>query len=73
MIKLLTQERSEKMNNYIEIVNFIKAEALNLQIFSILCDKMESNHQSLLFYTSVRWLAREKILARLFELQSEVK
>ena len=29
--------------------------------------------QSLLFYTSVRWLSVEKVLARLFELHSEVK
>ena len=34
---------------------------------------MESEHQSLLFYTSVRWLSRGKVLARLFEFQSEVK
>ena len=29
--------------------------------------------QSLLFYTSVRWPLVEKVLARLFELQSKVK
>ena len=29
--------------------------------------------QSLLFYTSVRWFLVEKVLARLFELQSEEK
>ena len=34
---------------------------------------MGSEHQSLLYYTSVRWLSRGKVLARLFELQSEVK
>ena len=73
MIKLLTQELSESMSDCIEIVSLIKAKALNLQIFSILCDEMGSEDQSLLFYTTVRWLSRGKVLARLFEFQSEVK
>ena len=73
MIKLLTPELSKAISNCIEIVNFIKAIALNLRIFSILCHKMESEHQSLLIYTSVRWLSPGKVLLRLFELQSEVK
>ena len=73
MMKLLTQKLSERISDCIEIVNLIKAKALNSQIFSILCDKMESKYQSLLFYTSVRWLSRGKVLARLFELQSKVK
>ena len=34
---------------------------------------MGSEHQSLLFYTSVRWLLPRKVLRRLFEFQSEVK
>ena len=57
MIKLLTQELSETMSDCIKIVNLIKVKALNLKIFSILCDKMgSSEHQSLLFYTSMRGL-----------------
>ena len=67
MIKLLTQEFSETMSDC------IKAKALNSRIFLILRDQMGSEHQSLLFYTSVRWLLRGTIFARLFELQSEVK
>ena len=33
---------------------------------------MGSEHQSLLYYTHVRWLSRGKVLARLFELRHEV-
>ena len=73
MIKLLSQELSKMMSDCIAIVNLIKAKALNSRIFSILCDEMGSEHQSLLFYTFVRWLSRKKVFARLFELQSEVK
>ena len=34
---------------------------------------MRSEHQTLLYYAFVRWLSQGKVLARLFELQSEVK
>ena len=71
--KLLPQKLSETMSNCIEIVNLIKSRALNSRIFSKRCEEMGSEHQSLLYYTFVRWLSREKILARLYELQSEVK
>ena len=65
MIKHLPQELSETTSDCIEIVNLIKAKSLNSRIFSILCEEMGSEYQSLLFYTSVRWLSREKVLARL--------
>ena len=73
MTKLLPQELSETISDCIEIVNLIKSRALNSRIFSKLCEEMGSEHQSLLYYTSVRWLSRGKVVARLFELQSEVK
>ena len=34
---------------------------------------MRSEHQSLLFNTSVHWLSQEKVFARLFKLQSKIK
>ena len=70
-VKVLLTELSETMNG-IRVVNFIKARALNSRIFSLLCKEMGSQHQSLLFYTAVRWLSRGKVLARLFELRHEI-
>ena len=72
MVKVLPTELSETMNDCISAVNFIKARALNSRIFSLLCEEMESQHQSLLFCTAVRWLSRGKVLARLFELRHEI-
>ena len=60
------------MNDCVRVVNLIKARALNSRIFSLLCEEMGSQHQSLLFYTAVRWLSRGKVLARHFELRYEI-
>ena len=48
MIKPLPQELSQTTNDCIEIVNVIKAKALNSRIVSILWEEMGSEHQSLL-------------------------
>ena len=72
-VKVLPKELSETMNDCIRVINFIKAKALNSHIFSLLCEEMGSQHQSLLFYTAVRWLSRGKVLARLFELRHETR
>ena len=53
MTKLLPHELSEAMSDCIEIVNLIKSRALNSRIFSNVCEEMGSEHQSLLYYTSV--------------------
>ena len=60
------------MNDCIKIINLIKAKAFTLRIFSIPCDKMGSEYQSLLFNTSVHWLSQGKVFARLFKLQSVI-
>ena len=71
-VKVLPTELSETINDCIRVVNFIKAGTLNSRIFSLLCKEMGSQHQSLLFYTAVRWLSRGKVLARVFELRYEI-
>lgn len=73
MVKNLPEQLSITMNECIKIINIIKSRALNSRIFGILCEEMGSEHESLLFYTEVRWLSRGKVLARLFELRYEVR
>ena len=60
------------MNGCIHIFNFVKPSALKSRIFSLLCQEMGSEHQSLLLHTSVRWVSLGKVLARLFELRHEI-
>ena len=56
----------------IKIVNFIKSIPLQTRLFITLCDEMGSHHKSLLLYSEVRWLSREKVLTCLYKLRDEV-
>ncbi|KAK3892273.1 hypothetical protein Pcinc_003894 [Petrolisthes cinctipes] len=60
------------LNDVIQIVNFIKARALNSRIFRKICEEMGSHHQDLLFHSDVRWLSRGRILGRVIELKTEI-
>ena len=60
------------MNLAIKVVNFIKAGALNSRLFKQLCVDMDSEHQSLLFHTNVRWFSKGNMLGWLWEQPQEV-
>ncbi|KAJ8721019.1 hypothetical protein PYW08_006484 [Mythimna loreyi] len=57
----------------IKVVNFIKKSALNTRLFKQLCSDMNSEHETLLFHTEVRWLSKGNMLSRLYEIREEVK
>lgn len=60
------------MKTAIKVVNFIKKSALNTRLFKQLCSDMNSEHETLLFHTEVRWLSKGNMLSRLYELRGEV-
>ncbi|XP_068208332.1 protein FAM200B-like [Palaemon carinicauda] len=60
------------LNVAINVVNFIKAGALNSRLFKLLCKDMESEQGALPFHTKVRWLLKGKMLRRLYELREKV-
>lgn len=70
--KNISDELSETLTLAVKIVNNIRANALHTRIFTVICNEMESEHDSLLFHAEVRWLSRGKTLARLFELRHEL-
>ncbi len=61
------------LKDLVKIINFIKSRPLNFRIFTILCDEVGSNHNTLLFHTEVRWLSRGKVLIRFYELRKEIR
>ena len=54
-----------------EIINFVKASALNTRFFKQLCEDLGSEHTSL-YHTEVRWLSRGNATKRLFEMKNEM-
>ncbi|XP_072377778.1 protein FAM200A-like [Diabrotica undecimpunctata] len=61
------------LNLAIKIVNHIKSSVLNTRLFQALCQELNSDQETLLFHTEVRWLSKGNMLARLFNLKSEVE
>lgn len=45
------------LNEAVKTINFIKARALNSQLFHKLCEEMDSTHKQLLLNTEVHWLS----------------
>ncbi|XP_054996476.1 zinc finger MYM-type protein 6 isoform X1 [Sorex araneus] len=56
-----------------QILSFIKSNALNSRLLSILCEEMGSEHLNLPLHAEVRWMSRGKVLTRLFELRHEIE
>jgi len=64
---------NEVLQDAIRVINFIKSKALNFRLFTILCNKMGSDHTKLLPHTEGRCLSRGKILLRIVELKDEIR
>ncbi|XP_072384403.1 protein FAM200A-like [Diabrotica undecimpunctata] len=69
----LPEPHNATLNLAIKIVNHVKFSALNTRLFQALCQELNSDQETLLFHTDVRWLSKRNILARLFNLKSEVE
>ena len=57
--KTLPEALKKVLDQIIQIVNFIKREALNSQLFKVLCADMDSYHQVLLDHTSSMAIQRK--------------
>ena len=72
MVKTPPDELKIVLNDVIKAVNFIKAYALNSRLFDDLCKESDSEFETLLLHSHVRWLSNEKVLKRAFVLRKKV-
>uniref|UniRef100_A0A8C4QEF0 DUF4371 domain-containing protein n=1 Tax=Eptatretus burgeri TaxID=7764 RepID=A0A8C4QEF0_EPTBU len=72
-VQHLSLDLSAVMQEVVAIVNFVKASAVNSRLFEKMCVDFRSEFQHLLFYSSVRWLSRSKVLLRVLELGTELQ
>ncbi|XP_037699832.1 SCAN domain-containing protein 3 isoform X2 [Choloepus didactylus] len=71
-MKKISAELNSVLTDIVKIVNYVKANALNSRLFSLLCDNMEADHKQLLLHAEIRWLSRGKVLSRMFEIRNEL-
>lgn len=69
----LPESLNTALNLAVKVVNHVKSSALNTRLFRVLCQELNSDQETLLFHTEVRWLSKGNMLARLFNLKSEVE
>ena len=70
--RTMPEELKQTLDSAIKILNYIKASALNTRLFRKLCQDMESEHQNLVYHTSVCWLSKGNMLNHLVLLLQEV-
>ena len=70
--KTLPPELAEALKIVIESINYVRGRALNHRIFMQLCEQMDSQFKVLLCHSEVRWLSRENVIRRVFELRAEL-
>lgn len=56
-----------------QMLSFVKSNALNSRMLTILCEEAGSQHMHLPLPAEVRWVSRGRSLTRLFELRHEVE
>ena len=71
--KTLPNALQKVFDEMIQIVNFIKAGALNSRLFKKLCMDLDSEHLVLLYHTQTRWLSKGNVTRRFFELKDKLK
>ena len=73
VMKTVPDELNNVLGEVIRAVNFIKANALNSRLFSELCKESDSDFETLLLHSQVRWLSKGKVLKRVFTLCEEMQ
>ena len=72
IVKTMSDELGNVLNDEMKVVNFIKANALNSSQFVDLCKESDSEFETLLLHLHVRWLSNRKKLQRVFVLRKEL-
>ena len=70
--KVLPAEFFDVLSLVIKMVNNVKGSALNSQLFKIFCEDLGADHSVLLFHSNVRWLSRENVTKRVYELRKDL-
>ena len=71
--RTMPQELMHIVGDVVKMVNFIKSSTLNTRIFKLLCQEFDSEYETVLFHTEVRWLSKGNVISRFRRLQIKLK
>uniref|UniRef100_A0A6P7GQ58 General transcription factor II-I repeat domain-containing protein 2A-like n=1 Tax=Diabrotica virgifera virgifera TaxID=50390 RepID=A0A6P7GQ58_DIAVI len=66
-------ELKHVMDKLVQTVNFLRARGLNHRQFQAFLSDVGSDHEDIVYFSSVRWLSRASTLKRFYSLLDEVK
>ena len=61
-----------RLNQGVNIINFVKISALNTRLFNLPCEELALDCTNLLDDAETRWLSRGNVTKRVFELKTEL-
>ena len=71
--KILPNFLKNVLNSVVKIVNFVKKSSTTSHVLKQFCKETDSDHKTLLFYIAIRWLSKENVVTRFYELRTEIK
>ncbi|XP_026464795.1 zinc finger BED domain-containing protein 5-like [Ctenocephalides felis] len=71
-VKTLPPDLLNTLSDIVKIVNHIRGSATNSRLFKVLCDEVGATFNALLYHTEIRWLSRDNVLSRVYELREEI-
>ncbi|CAI9723028.1 Hypothetical predicted protein [Octopus vulgaris] len=70
--KTLGSEQKSALDMVVKIDNYFKMRPLKCRQFAKLCVGMGADHTTLIQHTEIRWLSREKVFSRFYQLREEL-
>lgn len=70
--KRLSPDLNKVLTSVVKAVDCIRSNALNSRLFALLWEDMGSIQFNLLLHTEVRWLSRDRVLARFHKFREEI-
>lgn len=71
--RTLAPDLKKTLEICVKVVNMICGCTLNHRLFQSFCEEVDQKHTVLLYHTEVRWLSRDRVLSRVFELREEIQ
>jgi len=72
MVKTIPAELKNFLNLVVNMVNFVKSRTFKTRLPKETCHEAGPKHDTLVFRIEIRWLSKDKVLQRYYELKNEL-